>query len=724
MLRLLASGWLLAFATSTAAQAAAPAGASDIQLEGVVVTASRLDLLGKALSASQGSVTAKEIELRPILRIGQLYETIPGLVVTIHSGEGKANQYLLRGFNLDHGTDFASFVDGMPVNRPTNAHGQGYSDQNFLIPQLVDGIDYTKGPYYADVGDFGAVGSAQVRLANELPSQVSASIGTLRDQAVFVSGTRHISPQDRLWGAVDLAHIDGPWSPPADFRRIRAAARFSHGAPAQGFSLTAMYYASRGAMQTDQPRRAIEQGLIGRFGVLDPSDASRSERFSLSGRYAAEGDGWRLKAGGYWIRARMTLWNDFTHLLDDPVNGDQEQQDEARNTLGGEVALSWDARPLGFATETTVGLQERHDAVFLDKRHTAGRAVLDYCVAAALAPADRPAPADAHASPIAQAFAAVDGACNADRVRLNDLALYAQTVIHWTPWLRTELGVREEAYAARDQSLVAGSDDAASQMLFQPKASLVLGPWRKTELYFSAGRGFHSDDVRGVFGSVPLEGFPGPAGRAPLLAAAEGGELGLRTNLVPKLRLQLAVFREDFRSELTYDADAGEDSASAPSRRQGIEISGQVRPAPWVEFNADLAFSRARYRGGLADFGLDGRYIANAPGFIGSFGVLVDDLGPWSGALQWRALGAYPIRDGIRDPQDRGYRELNLEVGYRFGPRLRGQLAIFNLLNSHDNAAAYHYATRLPGEPAEGVEDFQVHPLEPVSARLTLTATF
>jgi outer membrane receptor protein involved in Fe transport len=140
----------------------------------VIVTASRKDLLGKAMTASQGSVTREEVVLRPVYRIGQLYETVPGLVVTIHSGEGKANQYLMRGFNLDHGTDFASFVDGMPVNRPTNAHGQGYSDQNFLMPQTVSGLDFTKGPYYAAIGDFGAVGSAHVHLLDDLPDQLSA----------------------------------------------------------------------------------------------------------------------------------------------------------------------------------------------------------------------------------------------------------------------------------------------------------------------------------------------------------------------------------------------------------------------------------------------------------------------------------------------------------------------------------------------------------------------
>src|SRR5665213_2257889 len=223
--------WLFASAASAqsppaTAQAAAPAAnlQSSQEVSEVVVTASRLNLLGRAETASQGSVTQKEVELRPIARIGQLYETIPGLVVTIHSGEGKANQYLLRGFNLDHGTDFASFVDGMPVNRPSNTHGQGYSDHNFLIPQVVNGIDYTKGPYYAAIGDFGAVGSAHVRLIDDLPNQVSGSIGTFGDEQAFAGGTHHFDQDNRLWAALDLGHTDGPWDPPEDFRKVQAAA--------------------------------------------------------------------------------------------------------------------------------------------------------------------------------------------------------------------------------------------------------------------------------------------------------------------------------------------------------------------------------------------------------------------------------------------------------------------------------------------------------------------
>ncbi|MGC1302728.1 MAG: TonB-dependent receptor [Caulobacteraceae bacterium] len=716
-----ATAWAHAAAARPAAPSnppgPAPLDATGIRMSQVVVTASRLNLLGLATTASQGSITQEELDLRPVYRVGQLLETTPGLVVTVHSGEGKANQYLLRGFNLDHGTDIANFVDDMPVNRPTNTHGQGYSDLNFLMPQLAGGLDYTKGPYYASVGDFGAVASTHVRLLDEIPNQVSVSAGTLGDQDIFLGGTHVFDAQDRLLAAVDYGHLDGPWTHPDNFHRLNAALRFTHGSDRDGYGLTALYYHSEGALTTDQPLRAVQEGLIDRFGTLDPSDGSRSERLSLSGHYATQGDGWSFATNAYYIHSRMTLWNDFTHFLDDPINGDQEQQDETRTTWGGAASFRSHLQFGSIQTDTTLGLQGRYDDAYVDRRHTRQRTALDYCEQ------EQPPAPDGSFVP-AVPIPAVNFACQADRVHLGDIGPYAENTTRWTSWLRTIVGVREEDYAADDHSFISGFQGSGSQTLFQPKGGLVLGPWWKTEVYASAGRGFHSDDVRGVFGTVPLEGFPGAAGKTPLLAAATGEELGVRSNIIPRMNLELAVFQEDFKSELAYDQDVGQDTASAPSRRQGVEISGQYRPLRWIELNADLAFSKARYRGDIAAFGLDGPFIANAPDFIGSFGAIVDNLGPWFGGLQWRRLGPYPISDGNEFPKDKGYSEFNADAGYKVNRHLTLQLSIYNLLNTHADAAAYDYTSRLPGEPAEGVSGFQVHPLEPISARFSATATF
>ena len=528
----------------------------------VVVTASRKDLLGSAVSASQGSVTAQELRLRPTYRTGQLLESVPGLVVTVHSGEGKAYQYLLRGFNLDHGADIANFIDDIPINRSTNAHGQGYSDLNFIIPELLDGLDYTKGPYYPSVGDFGDVASVRLHLADAIENQVALSAGTLNDDRAFAGGTQQLGQDDRLLGALEYTHVDGPFTHPDNLQKYTAVLRYTHGVAADGYGVTAMYYHGAGNFTTDQPLRAVQEGLIGRYGTLDPTDGTHNERFSLSARYAAEGEAWRLTTSGYLVHSKQTLWNDFTHFLEDPVNGDQEQQDENRDTVGGAAALVLPHSFGAVQTQTTSGVQGRYDDVYVDRRHTRDRQVLDYCEAAQLSgPAIR--------------YAVGDLACSEDRVQLGDEGLYVETAARPTSWLRTDIGVREELYQGRDHSLLSGFDGSKSVSLFQPKGDVAFGPWASTELYASAGRGFHSDDLRGVLQTVPIEGIPAAAGATPLLVRADGEEVGLRSDVVPKLHLQVALFNIALQSELIYDQDQGQDQASAPSDRRGAEVSAE-----------------------------------------------------------------------------------------------------------------------------------------------------
>ncbi|HEY0340445.1 MAG TPA: TonB-dependent receptor, partial [Steroidobacteraceae bacterium] len=503
---------------------------------------------------------------------------------------------------------------------------------------------------------------------------------------------------------------DGPFTHPDNFRKKAGILRYSHGTDADGYSATAMYFHGEGNMTTDQPLRAIQEGLIGRYGTLDPTDGNLSERYSLSGHYGVTGDAWKLSSSAYFIHSKMILWNDFTHYLDDPINGDQEEQFESRSTAGGQTAFTVSQTYGGIENDLTMGVQLRYDQAYVNRKHTLHRVPLDYC---SIEQADGPTLQVPKAG----------GICNADEVHLTDLGPYLEDTTHWTSWLRTIVGLREEYYRASDHSLTTGFQGQTHETLFQPKGSLIVGPFAATEVYFSAGRGFHSDDVRGVFGTVPIEGVPGAAGRTPLLAPTNGIELGVRSDIVPKLSMQFAAFQQDFNSELAYDADAGQDAASAPSRRQGIELSAQYHPLAWIELNTDLAFSKARYRGDLAAFGLDGPYIANAPPFMGSFGILVNNLGPWFGGLQWRKLGAYPISDGDKDPQDPGYSEFNVDCGYKFNSHFKVQLSVYNLFNTKADSSAYFYTARIPGEPAGGVEGIQVHPLEPIAGVVKVTFT-
>ncbi len=320
-------------------------------LQEITVTAQRLELLGFASTASEGVVDDQELQLAPQYRPGQLLETVPGLIVTLHSGEGKANQYLMRGYNLDHGTDLETYVDGMPINQPTHAHGQGYTDLNFMIPELTDQLGYTKGPYYANVGDFGAVGSVRVDYRDTIDDQVSATAGTLDFQRLFAAGTQALG-DGHLLAAVELQHYDGPFVAADDARKDNVLLRYSDGDEKNGYSISAMMYHQLWTNTTDIPIRAITEDLVpDRFGTLDPSDGGRAWRSSLSFNLRETlGEG-RLTGSGFFIDNQLHLWNDFTHYLVDPVHGDQEDQFEHRDAFGGQAGYTLPL-PLGSIDNT------------------------------------------------------------------------------------------------------------------------------------------------------------------------------------------------------------------------------------------------------------------------------------------------------------------------------------------------------------------------------------
>lgn len=668
-----------------AEEAEAEAGADDGWREQIVVTASKVDLIGVAATASQGSITRQEIEQRPAYRVGQYLESIPGLAVTSHSGEGKANQYLLRGFNLDHGTDFATWVDGMPVNQRTHAHGQGYTDVNFLLPELIGGIDFTKGAYFASEGDFAAVGSAHLRLRDTMPLTVSLGAGTVGDRRVFAGGSTKLPGGSTLLGAAEYFRLDGPWDNPDGLRRINAVLRWSTGTPANRTTITAMAYDGKWNATTDQPLRAVISGLIGRYGSLDPSDGGKASRYSLSFRLARELGDCDLEMTAYGLRQHMTLWSNFTHFLDNPVRGDQRAQNDARWIGGGGASLRVPFNALGGSHALTIGTQARADFIDVDLAATERR--LPFAV-------ER----DNHVNEFS-------------------LSAYVEDRAQWTPWLRTVIGLRGDRFSATDRDRVLGTVGEQSSFLFQPKASVVLVPWQHTEFYLSTGRGFHSNDARA--GLIEDEQGQESFVRPPLLVQSSSYEIGLRSNVIPRLTVTATAFQMDFESELTYSADAGQTEAGRPSRRRGVEITAQYRPAPWLEINGNLAFSHARYRDGP----LANRFIEDAPGFIGSAGILVDGFGPWSGSLIWRKLGAHPLVDdnSVRSP---GYSQVNLALARQLGSRLTLRAEVFNLLSSKDDAADYFYRSRLQGEAPEGVEDLHIHPLEPRSLRVTLSASF
>ncbi len=684
-------------------------------LEEITVTSARLSLIGSATTASEGVVDASELALMPAYRPGQLLETVPGLVVTVHSGEGKANQYLMRGFNLDHGTDLATFIDGIPVNEPSHAHGQGYTDLNFLIPELAGGLWYTKGTYYANQGDFAGVGSVHIAYLNTIPDEVSVSGGSWGFERLFGAGSTPLAGGNLL-GALELQHYDGPWVTPGDQRKINALVRYSEGDQLDGYSLTTSFYHGLWNAQTDQPERAITQGLISRFGELDPSDQGDAQRANLSWQYFSTIGGGQLTASLYAFNNQLTLYNNFTHFLVDPVNGDQEQQHEYRWTAGGTVSYAHDAVLFGLDNSLLFGIQARYDDNSVSR--------LPSRDADALPAADNPL-----------------SYSESDQLHLGSNAVYAQATTHWNYWLRSVLGLREDYQYGSDSGTNHGT---ASSALFQPKGSLIFTPVDTTEFYVSAGRGFHSNDLRGVT-QAAIQGHPGAA----LIASETGEEIGVRQQLLgQKLAMTLAVFNLDARSQTIYNPDVGQDTAGPASRRTGYEINMTYQMLRWLEFYASFSQDHARFKTPFDDgTGHLGEYLPNAPFATGSFSVYVKNLGPWSAGLEYRYLSAFPLSSGpcansavandfpglttcANAPTPRGqvngsgYGEWNGDAHYELAGGWNLALGVYNLLNKKANAMEYWYVDRLQGEPAYGTADLHVHPLEPISVRLTICKTF
>jgi outer membrane receptor protein involved in Fe transport len=665
-------------------------------VEQVTVTAKRLSLIGTASTASEGVVVNDELSLTPAYRPGELLETVPGLAVTIHSGEGKANQFLLRGYNLDHGTDIAISVDGMPVNEPTHAHGQGYADMNFLIPELATHVTYTKGTYYASEGNFASVGSVHVRYLDETDSQVSLSAGTDHFERMFAASSQALGGDGHLLEAVEAQHYNGPWVSSDDQRKINAVLRYSRGDEEQGGSLTAMLYHDLWNATTDQPLRAITQGLISRFGTLDPSDGGYAQRASLSGQWHQGLGTGQLSLSAYVISNRLTLWNNFTHDLVDPVNGDQERQHEDRITSGGELGYAWTLHTGGVSHEWLFGLHERADFNEVSRLPTEDRILLT--------------PEQLAAVGYPSSFS------EQDRVRLLSTAGFIQVTTRWTSWFRSVLGLREDYQRGTDTGTHAGT---ASATLLEPKASLIFRPSESTELYASWGRGFHSNDLRGV-----TQALATGSGGAPLIARQTGEEVGVRQQLAPNLTATLALYNLDAQSETTYDPDVGQDSAGPASRRRGVEVNVTYQALRWLELYGSYSANHARYTTPYDDgTGHVGYYLPNAPIATGSLNMYVKNLGPWDGSLAYRYLSTFPLSsDNVI--RGHGYGEWNVDANYHFGEGWRAGLALYNLLNTHANSMEFWYVDRLAGESAPGVADVHVHPLEPFEARFVVSKSF
>lgn len=658
----------------------------------VFVTGRDESLLGSASSASEGTVGRQELGRRPILRPGEVLETVPGVIITQHAGAGKANQYFLRGFNLDHGTDFATSVDGVPINLGTHAHGQGYTDLNWLIPELVRGVDYRKGPYYADLGDFSSVGAANIRYIDHLHERLLSLSGGTYGYARLLFADNYEVAGGRVLYAFEGFHDDGAWVVPSAYWRANGVLKYSRGNERRGWSISALAHYGNWTSTDQVPTRAVSGDndvpggfAIDRFGTLDSSSGGATGRASISAEWHRRTDRQVDNVLLYAYRYGLDLYSNFTGYLDQK-HGDEIFQRDRRTVVGTKFSHAWSSAWAGHTSATRLGLDVRADFIEVglyksELRRSYGSVRLDDVVTAGFSP-------------------------------------WVDHEFRWTPWLRTHLGVRADVYGFDVTNHTGGSSRSTWAAIPSPKGSVIFGPWHDTEFYLSAGLGFHTADARATAVT---------SGRASVFSRQRGGEVGLRFTRIAGLQSTLAFWLFDSDNETVFVGDEGANEPTGRSgRRLGLEWTNYYRVTDWLTLDADFALSRARF---LDRDPTVGDYVPDSVVSVLAAGLSVHGARSFFGSVRLRYFGPRPL---IEDNSVRtsGSALLNVKLGYRVAQYCTVTLEVLNALNSRVSDQEYYYATRLRNEPENtassdgGYLGRVVHPAEPISARVGLILRF
>ncbi|WP_416308677.1 TonB-dependent receptor [Neptunicella sp. SCSIO 80796] len=657
---------------------------ADDKIEKITILGHDTDLIGSAISASEGFVGEAEISVRPLLRTGELMELVPGMVATQHSGSGKANQYFLRGFNLDHGTDFATFVDGMPVNMRTHGHGQGYTDINFIIPELVANMAYKKGPYYAETGDFSGAGSAFFNTQSRLEQGFAQiTLGEDQYQRLLLANSQAKVLGGELLYAIEQQSYAGPWTDiDEDVDKINVLVKHSQQRWGGELSITAMAYDNSWNSADQIPQRAVDSGLIDQLGSIDPSLGGDSSRYSLSANW----DSQQGSLSVYAIDYDLDLFSNFTYFLDDPVNGDQFEQVDNRRIYGASGHWHIDAQSM----RTTLGFETRYDDI--------GEVGL---------------------------YKSTDkqrrGAVRSDQVDELSWALYAKNERDWSNNFRTSVGLRYDYYDfdvtsridhnINDVDLSANNGQRDANLL-SVKGSATYKLSDTAEVYIAAGQGFHSNDARGTTSVVdPNDGSQ--IDPVDPLVKSHGAELGMRFNVGSSFNSSISLWTLSLDSELLFVGDAGNTEASRPSKRKGIELTSYYRINDIWTLDLEYTVTDSEF----TNYSEDGDKVPGAINQVLQLGASAVFENGWFASARLRHFGERPLLEN-----DQIKSEPSSIVNAQFGKNWGAfglKLELLNLFDRKDHDIDYFYASRLPGEPADGIEDNHFHPIEPRTIRLT-----
>ena len=644
-------------------------------IEELVVYGRSKELVGTAESASEGTVGYDDIQMAPLLRVGELVESVPGMVATQHSGSGKANQYFLRGFNLDHGTDFSGWAEGVPLNMRTHGHGQGYLDLNFLIPELVEKTSHRKGPYAASEGDFSSAGSIEFVFYERLEEGLVR--GTVGENAYYrglVAGSSDLG-RGVVTGAVDAMTYDGPWSLDENLRQHKVFLSYGSGRA----KLTLQGYDGSWDSTDQIPLRAVQSGLIDEFGFIDPDLGGDTKRYALTG--SLDFGSW--DASAYILAYDFTLFSNFTYFLDDPLLGDEFEQRDERTVYGGRLGGAIEGSLAGRPATYSWGGELRYDDIKeLGLYGTAARVRT--------------------------------GVVRRDSVEERSLGVFGQAAIGLTDRSRAVLGLRADYYDWEVDALRPDNSGDGDDALLSPKLSLAYRVSRNIEGYLNWGRGFHSNDVRGT--TITMDPLTGEAVEpVEALVRSEGAEIGLRFEHGRRFNATLVGFLLELDSELVFVGDAGATEPNSATERVGLEAAAFWQPIDWLAFDAAYTVTDAEFE---IDRGA-GKEIPGAVESTFSLGLRAAWPNGFGASARLRYLGEAPlVEDGSVTAEDSVL--VNVGAFYR-RDHLEFNLEVFNLLDSKDNDISYFYASRLPGEPVAGAADLHFHPLEPRTIRASVT---
>lgn len=646
-------------------------GGEDV-LEEIVVYGRSVQQIGTADSASQGVVGLQDIQLPPLLRVGELVEAVPGMVATQHSGTGKANQYFLRGFNLDHGTDFSASLDGVPLNMRTHGHGQGYLDLNPLIPELVRTTRYEKGPYAPEKGDFASAGSVDFEYYRTLSdSMIEIAVGEDGYRRLLAIGSA-----GSMTAAIDVTGYEGPWEIDENLKQHKAHVSWAPTVDDLQIQFALDYYDADWDATDQIPSRAVEAGLIDELGFIDPDLGGSSTRLAARADLQYEDTNALL----YVVQSDFSLFSNFTYLLNDPVNGDEFEQEDERLMYGGQITTT---KPLSENVRVSLGAEFRHDDIQeLGLYSSSARNRLS----------------------------------TIRRDEVDQTSYGAFTRLDWqaNEQLRVMLGLRADHFTFdvdADQMMNSGSSDDTQ---LSPKLTLAYLINDRLEAYANFGRGMHSNDVRGAVISVdPVTGEP--LEQVPVLVPTEGGELGLRYEFGTIFNASIVLFTLDVDSELVFVGDGGGTEPNDGSERTGLELNAFYQPTEWLSLNASYTYTDASYEDVDSQFD----HIPGAIESTFSAGANMSWASGFSTSIRLRYLGEAPLIEDNSIKSDSSLL-VNAALQYERGP-LGLKLEVFNLTDSDDTDISYFYESRLPGEPANGVSDIHYHPLEPRTIRFALS---